>query len=114
MRQKKISFKDFIGSQSALEPLRLIIDYLREPQKHQKLGAKICEAILIVGPSGSGKTHLARAVAGEANVPFFYVSGTEFPGVVYVHIDVARIPHSTADHGVGHRAHGSVVYLVGE
>jgi cell division protease FtsH len=75
MQQKKITFKDVAGVDEAKEELKEIIEYLREPQKFQKLGGRIPKGVLLVGPPGTGKTLLARAVAGEANVPFFSISG---------------------------------------
>jgi len=76
MQQKKITFKDVAGVDEAKEELKEIIEYLREPQKFQKLGGRIPKGVLLVGPPGTGKTLLARAVAGEANVPFFSISGS--------------------------------------
>ena len=71
MQQKKITFKDVAGVDEAKEELKEIIEFLREAQKFQKLGGRIPKGVLLVGPPGTGKTLLARAVAGEANVPFF-------------------------------------------
>ncbi|MGB8987444.1 MAG: ATP-dependent metallopeptidase FtsH/Yme1/Tma family protein, partial [Candidatus Sulfotelmatobacter sp.] len=71
MQQKKVTFKDVAGVEEAKEELREIIEFLREAQKFQKLGGRIPKGVLLVGPPGTGKTLLARAVAGEANVPFF-------------------------------------------
>ena len=76
--QKKISFKDVAGVDEAKEELQEIIEFLREPQKFQKLGGRIPKGVLLMGPPGTGKTLLARAVAGEANVPFFSISGSDF------------------------------------
>ena len=74
MQQKKVTFKDVAGVDEAKEELREIIEFLREAQKFQKLGGRIPKGVLLVGPPGTGKTLLARAVAGEANVPFFSIS----------------------------------------
>ena len=78
MQQKKVTFKDVAGVEEAKEELREIIEFLREAQKFQKLGGRIPKGVLLVGPPGTGKTLLARAVAGEANVPFFSISGSDF------------------------------------
>src|ERR1700751_2219322 len=78
MQQKKVTFKDVAGVDEAKEELREIIEFLREAQKFQKLGGRIPKGALLVGPPGTGKTLLARAVAGEANVPFFSISGSDF------------------------------------
>jgi len=78
MQQKKITFKDVAGVDEAKEELREIIEFLREAQKFQKLGGRIPKGVLLIGPPGTGKTLLARAVAGEANVPFFSISGSDF------------------------------------
>ena len=75
MQQKKVTFKDVAGVDEAKEELKEIIEFLREAQKFQKLGGRIPKGVLLVGPPGTGKTLLARAVAGEANVPFFSISG---------------------------------------
>src|SRR5436853_5351467 len=78
MQQKKVTFKDVAGVEEAKEELREIIEFLREAQKFQKLGGRIPKGVLLVGPPGTGKTLLARAVAGEANVPFFSMAASEF------------------------------------
>src|SRR5262249_27781833 len=78
MQQKKVTFKDVAGVDEAKEELREIIEFLREAQKFQKLGGRIPKGVLLVGAPGTGKTLLARAVAGEANVPFFSISGSDF------------------------------------
>ena len=76
--QKKVTFKDVAGVDEAKDELQEIIEFLREPQKFQKLGGRIPKGVLLMGPPGTGKTLLARAVAGEANVPFFSISGSDF------------------------------------
>ena len=72
-QQKKVTFKDVAGVDEAKEELQEIIEFLREPQKFQKLGGRIPKGVLLMGPPGTGKTLLARAIAGEANVPFFSI-----------------------------------------
>jgi len=76
--QEKISFKDVAGQKEAKEELKEIVDFLKNPKKYLKMGARIPRGVLLLGPAGVGKTLLARAVAGEANVPFFSISGSEF------------------------------------
>lgn len=90
MQQKKITFKDVAGVDEAKEELKEIIEYLREPQRFQKLGGRIPKGVLLVGPPGTGKTLLARAVAGEANVPFFSISGSDFVEM-FVGVGASRV-----------------------
>jgi cell division protease FtsH len=90
MQQKKITFKDVAGVDEAKEELKEIIDFLREAQKFQKLGGRIPKGVLLVGPPGTGKTLLARAVAGEANVPFFSISGSDFVEM-FVGVGASRV-----------------------
>ncbi|MDD4358521.1 MAG: ATP-dependent zinc metalloprotease FtsH [Candidatus Pacebacteria bacterium] len=75
---KKINFSDVAGLKEEKEELKEIVDFLKHPGKYMKMGAKIPKGVLLVGPAGCGKTLLARAIAGESNVPFFYVSGSSF------------------------------------
>jgi len=90
MQQKKITFKDVAGVDEAKEELKEIIEFLREAQKFQKLGGRIPKGVLLVGPPGTGKTLLARAVAGEANVPFFSISGSDFVEM-FVGVGASRV-----------------------
>ena len=90
MQQKKITFKDVAGVDEAKEELQEIIEFLREAQKFQKLGGRIPKGVLLVGPPGTGKTLLARAVAGEANVPFFSISGSDFVEM-FVGVGASRV-----------------------
>ena len=76
--KEKVTFKDVAGLKEAKEELQEIVDFLKNPQKYLKMGAKIPRGVLLIGPPGCGKTLLARAVASEANVPFFSISGSEF------------------------------------
>src|SRR6187399_2835541 len=88
--QKKVTFRDVAGADEAKEELQEIIDFLREPQKFQKLGGRIPKGVLLMGPPGTGKTLLARAVAGEANVPFFSISGSDFVEM-FVGVGASRV-----------------------
>jgi cell division protease FtsH len=88
--QKKVTFKDVAGVDEAKDELQEIIDFLREPQKFQKLGGRIPKGVLLMGPPGTGKTLMARAVAGEANVPFFSISGSDFVEM-FVGVGASRV-----------------------
>jgi len=88
--QKKVTFKDVAGADEAKEELQEIIEFLREPQKFQKLGGRIPKGVLLMGSPGTGKTLLARAVAGEANVPFFSISGSDFVEM-FVGVGASRV-----------------------
>lgn len=85
-----VTFDDVAGVDEAKEELREIIDFLREPEKYRRLGGNIPKGVLLVGPSGTGKTLLAKAVAGEAKVPFFSMSGSEFVEM-FVGVGAARV-----------------------
>jgi cell division protease FtsH len=89
-QQKKVTFKDVAGVDEAKEELQEIIEFLREPQKFQKLGGRIPKGVLLVGSPGTGKTLLARAIAGEANVPFFSISGSDFVEM-FVGVGASRV-----------------------
>jgi len=88
--QPRITFDDVADLEEAKEELREIIDFLKNPQRFQALGAKVPKGVLLMGPPGCGKTLLARAVAGEAGVPFFHVSGSEFVEM-FVGVGAARV-----------------------
>ena len=88
--QKKVTFKDVAGVDEAKDELQEIIDFLKEPQKYQRLGGRIPKGVLLVGPPGTGKTLLARAIAGEANVPFFAISGSDFVEM-FVGVGASRV-----------------------
>ena len=89
-QQKKATFKDVAGTDEAKEELQEIIEFLKDPQKFQKLGGRIPKGVLLVGPPGTGKTLLARAIAGEANVPFFSISGSDFVEM-FVGVGASRV-----------------------
>ena len=89
-QQKKVTFKDVAGVEEAKEELTEIIEFLKEPQKFQKLGGRIPKGVLLMGPPGTGKTLLARAISGEANVPFFSISGSDFVEM-FVGVGASRV-----------------------
>ena len=89
-QQKKVTFKDVAGVEEAKEELTEIIEFLKEPQKFQKLGGRIPKGVLLMGSPGTGKTLLARAIAGEANVPFFSISGSDFVEM-FVGVGASRV-----------------------
>ena len=89
-QQKKVTFNDIAGVEEAKEELQEIIEFLREPQKFQKLGGRIPKGVLLVGPPGTGKTLMARAIAGEASVPFFSISGSDFVEM-FVGVGASRV-----------------------
>ncbi len=87
---KKVTFADVAGADESKQELEEIIDFLKDPQKFQRLGGKIPRGVLLVGPPGTGKTLLAKAVAGEANVPFFSISGSDFVEM-FVGVGASRV-----------------------
>jgi len=89
-RGVKITFNDVAGVEEAKEEVREIIDFLKDPQKFQKLGGKIPKGVILVGPPGTGKTLLAKAIAGEAGVPFFSISGSDFVEM-FVGVGASRV-----------------------
>src|SRR5205085_6574084 len=88
--EKRITFEDVAGVEESKADLMDIIDYLREPAKYSRLGGRVPRGVLLVGPPGTGKTLLARAAAGEADVPFFSISGPEFVEVL-VGVGASRV-----------------------
>ena len=88
--KKKVKFEDVAGNESAKQDLTEIVDFLKNPKKYEKLGAKIPRGVLLAGEPGTGKTLMARAVAGEANVPFFSISGSEF-AEMFVGVGASRV-----------------------
>ena len=88
--KEKVKFSDIAGNESAKQDLEEVVDFLKHPKKYQQLGAKIPKGVLLVGSPGTGKTMLARAVAGEANVPFFSISGSEFVEM-FVGVGASRV-----------------------
>ena len=89
-KKEKVTFKDVAGAHEAKEELKEIVDFLKNPKKFLDIGARIPKGVLLMGPPGSGKTLMARAVAGESNVPFFHVSGSEFVEL-FVGIGASRV-----------------------
>ena len=88
--KKKVTFVDVAGNEAAKQDLTEIVDFLKNPKKYEKLGAKIPRGVLLAGSPGTGKTLMARAVAGEANVPFFSISGSEF-AEMFVGVGASRV-----------------------
>ncbi len=89
-QKNKVTFKDVAGLKEEKEEVKELIDFLKNPKKFQKLGARIPKGVLLFGPPGTGKTLLARAVAGEANVPFYYISGSDFVEL-FVGVGASRV-----------------------
>lgn len=88
--KKKVKFDDVAGNEAAKQDLSEVVDFLKDPKKYEKLGAKIPRGVLLAGDPGTGKTLMARAVAGEANVPFFSISGSEF-AEMFVGVGASRV-----------------------
>ncbi|HMF06113.1 MAG TPA: ATP-dependent metallopeptidase FtsH/Yme1/Tma family protein, partial [Methylocella sp.] len=88
--QGRVTFEDVAGVDEAKDDLKEIVEFLRDPQRFQKLGGRIPRGVLLVGPPGAGKTLLARAIAGEANVPFFTISGSDFVEM-FVGVGASRV-----------------------
>ncbi len=88
--KNKVTFKDVAGLKEEKEEVSELIDFLKKPKKFQKLGARIPKGVLLVGPPGTGKTLLAKAVAGEANVPFYFISGSDFVEL-FVGVGASRV-----------------------
>ena len=88
--QVKVTFNDVAGADEAKEEVSEMVDFLRDPSKFQKLGGKIPKGVLMVGAPGTGKTLLARAIAGEAKVPFFTISGSDFVEM-FVGVGASRV-----------------------
>ncbi len=88
--REKFTFKDVAGIEEAKEEVEEIIEFLKDPKKFQKLGGRIPKGVLLIGPPGTGKTLLAKAIAGEADVPFFYISGSDFVEM-FVGVGASRV-----------------------
>ena len=105
--KKKVFFKDVAGADEEKEELQEIVNFLKDPSKFTKLGAKIPHGVLLVGPPGTGKTLLAKAVAGEANVPFYSISGSDFVEM-YVGVGASRV-RDLFDTAKKH--HASIIFI---
>ena len=88
---KRVTFDDVAGLQEEKEELEEIVDFLKEPSKFIQVGARIPKGVILVGPPGTGKTLLAKAIAGEAGVPFFSISGSDFVEM-FVGVGASRVP----------------------
>ena len=89
-KKQKVTFKDIAGVEEAVEELKEIVEFLKKPQKFRDIGAKIPKGALLMGPPGTGKTLLAKAIAGEADVPFFSLSGSDFVEM-FVGVGASRV-----------------------
>jgi cell division protease FtsH len=90
MERPQVTFSDVAGAEEAKEELKEIVEFLKEPEKFIRLGARVPKGVLMIGPPGTGKTLMARAVAGEAGVPFFSISGSEFVEM-FVGVGASRV-----------------------
>ena len=107
MERPQVTFSDVAGAEEAKEDLKEVVEFLKEPEKFIRLGARVPKGVLMVGPPGTGKTLMARAVAGEAGVPFFSISGSEFVEM-FVGVGAARVRESAFDASLAAaRRHGS-------
>ena len=88
--ENKVTFKDVAGLEEEKEDLEEVVDFLKNPQKYTKVGARIPKGVILVGPPGTGKTLLAKAIAGEAGVPFFSISGSDFVEM-FVGVGASRV-----------------------
>ena len=88
--EKKVTFDNVAGLDEEKEDLQEVVDFLKDPQKYTRVGARIPKGVLLVGPPGTGKTLLAKAVAGEAGVPFFSISGSDFVEM-FVGVGASRV-----------------------
>jgi cell division protease FtsH len=93
--REKVTFKEVAGCDEAKEEVAEIVEFLKDPKKFQRIGGRVPKGVLMVGPPGTGKTLLARAVAGEADVPFFSISGSDFVEM-FVGVGAARVGHVRA------------------
>ena len=102
-KKGKVTFKDVAGLAGAKQEVEEIVSFLKEPKKYTDLGGKIPKGVLLVGPPGTGKTLLAKAVAGEANVPFFSISGSDFVEM-FVGVGASRVTQSVPARSAAHRS----------
>ncbi len=105
--KRKVTFRDVAGADEEKEELREVVEFLKNPDKYEKLGARIPHGVLLVGPPGTGKTLLAKAVAGEAGVPFFSISGSDFVEM-YVGVGASRV-RDLFDSAQKHKA--SIIFI---
>jgi cell division protease FtsH len=109
---QKVSFKDVAGIDEAKEELQEVIEFLRDPKRFQKLGGRIPKGVLLIGPPGTGKTLLAKAISGEANVPFFSISGSDFVEM-FVGVGASRVRDlfEQAKRGAKQSGRGAIIFI---